>query len=129
MQVRFKFIKGLVVSQVNNSSNSWRGGKNDRDIPRVLLTDLGDIRVIKIGFWGVGRVNWEMSIGDDEEVREIIGSVGPEYHLVDGQRSVGVDSRGRREPVDSERRPFEGVRDDEIVEKRCILLPYVEVLF
>lgn len=51
----------------------------------MFSTDLWDIRVFEIGFGGGGRVDGEMGIGDDEEVREIIGSVGSEDHLVNGE--------------------------------------------
>lgn len=69
----------------------------------------------------------EKSIGNHEEIGASIGGVGTENEAVESEIRVsfrvGLGGR-RRDPLDGERRPFKRVRNEEIVEKWSVLLPY-----
>lgn len=71
----------------------------------------------------VGLRCGEEGVGDHEVVGVVFGGVGPEDELVDCERWVGVRLRGGGDPMDGERRPFERVGDDEVIQKRSVLLP------
>lgn len=71
----------------------------------------------------VGLRCGEEGVGDHEVVGVVVGGVSPEDELVDGERWIGVRLRGGGDPMDGERRPFERVGDDEVIQKRSVLLP------
>ena len=77
----------------------------------------------------LGGVSRKESVGEHEKVGDSVGGVGAEDEAVGGERRVEcVGARRERRPVDGERRPFESVRDHEVVQERRVLLPH-RVLF
>ena len=85
---------------------------------------LGESGIVRDGV-RVGLRSGEEGVSDHEVVGAVVGGMGPEDELVDGERWVGgVGLRGGGDPVDGERWPFERVRDDEVVQERRVLLPH-----
>jgi len=75
----------------------------------------------------LGIIERKLDLGEHKIVRLVFGGVGTKNHLLDGV----VLARGLItvwKPFDGERRPFEGMSDDKIVEERSVLFPYL-VLF
>lgn len=84
---------------------------------RKVSADLG-----KRGMGNAGK--GKVGVGEHEEIGGVVGGVGADDELVDGERRGRSDGG---EPLDGERRPFESVGDDEIVDERGVFLPNPEV--
>lgn len=70
----------------------------------------------------LGVLEGELDLGKHEVIGLVLGGVGAQDHLLNGVVLAGrLVAAGK--PFDGERRPLEGVGNDQIVEERCVLFP------
>lgn len=103
-----------------------QGGRAYLAVGTAKATDVGAVVVVMASVV-LGVLEGELDLSEHEVIRLVLGGVSAEDHFLDGVVLAGrLFAVGK--PFDGERRPLEGVGDDQIVEEGGVLLPYLVLL-